>query len=462
MHRAWKTLLATSAGLVVAAAGLTVSGTASASVNASAAAAAEPDPVLGAPVFNNPTGDEAAQYAVFQQLARVIDRVPAGADLELSWFEFKTPDHADTATRPDIIDRLLQAHQRGVNVRIILDNSDKDGGLSNEKEAPFKRLSPVLGQNDAAASFIVLCPKRKGCVAKRPLTYSNGTKVYAYNHNKFLLASQIVLNDGSVRQGVVVQTSSNLGTWDATTAFNNAMTWSDTSSYAMYRSYFNDLRTMRTGTGNDDYNRVGDAADEFRPHFFPRRETNGDYNQASTDTIINVLDTLKCWYKGVHDNADHQTDVRLVMWSFSRIAVAKKLAALVKAGCWVDVVYSTTNDATLAALKNVGGKPIGITACQVPHQGRNIRAHSKYMLIDGQIGADQVPRVFTGSPNLSMASLRNADEAMVEIRSNAVHHSYQWKNFYTVRDTCKKTAPAAAAATVMQDVAGAEKASAAR
>lgn len=35
----------------------------------------EPDPVIGPPAFNDPAGSVDEQYAIFQQLARIIDRV---------------------------------------------------------------------------------------------------------------------------------------------------------------------------------------------------------------------------------------------------------------------------------------------------------------------------------------------------------------------------------------------------
>jgi len=68
---------------------------------------------------------------------------------------------------------------------------------------------------------------------------------------------------------------------------------------------------------------------------------------------------------------------------FTRAQVAKKLASLVRAGCWVDIAYANANDAVLDALKDIDGKPIGVIHCAVPWQGRNVRPHSKYMLIDG-------------------------------------------------------------------------------
>ncbi|KAK3331301.1 hypothetical protein B0H66DRAFT_598786 [Apodospora peruviana] len=404
------------------------------------AQAAEPDPLIGAPVFNNPAGSESEQYTIYQQLARIIDRVPAGGYIEMSWFEFGVSYTTDTTNKPNIPARLVKAHQRGVNVRTILDNNVKDNGRSNDDWPAYKTLAPELGTSDSASSFIILCPNHKGCIAKRKI-YDD---TYAYNHNKFLLASKIVLNSGANVSNVVFQSSGNLGEWDAHTSWNNAVTWSEAASFANYHHYFGDQVSSRAGSGNDNYYWVGDSANQFKTHFFPRKETNGDLNQASTDTIVSILNSVSCSYTGETDGKKHQTDVRIVMWSFSRVAVAEKLASLVRAGCWVDVAYTNMNDGVKNALSssNLGGKEMGLTKCAVAWQGRNLRPHSKYMLIDGAYDDDQIPRVFTGSHNYAISALRNADESLIRIRSPEVHEAYLRQNFYKVRDTCSgKIAP---------------------
>lgn len=395
----------------------------------------EPDPVIGAPVFNNPAGSETEQYAIYQQLARIIDRVPPDGYIEMSWFEFGVSYTTDTPSKPNIPARLIKAHQRGVDIRIILDNNEKDSGQSNQDWPAYKALSQQLGTTDTAQSFIVLCPNHKGCIAKRKIYSDN----YAYNHNKFLLASNITLTSGSTIPAIVFQSSGNLGEWDATTSWNNALTWSEAASFANYHRYFADQRKFRTSTaGDDNYYSVGASVDQYKTHFFPRKETNGDLNQASTDTVVTILNSISCSYVGESDNKRHQTDIRIVMWSFNRVSVAKKLAELVRAGCWVDVVYTTMNDAVTSALSgsNLGGKEMGLTKCAVPWQGRSLRPHSKYMLVDGAYDDDQIPRVFTGSHNYAVSALRNADESLVRVRSKAVHEAYLRGNFYGVRDVC--------------------------
>lgn len=76
----------------------------------SPAGAAEPDPLLNRAVFSRPLGSVAEQNAIFIQLARIIDRVPAGEEIQMSWFGFTFSDVTDSATTPDIPGRLIRAH----------------------------------------------------------------------------------------------------------------------------------------------------------------------------------------------------------------------------------------------------------------------------------------------------------------------------------------------------------------
>jgi phosphatidylserine/phosphatidylglycerophosphate/cardiolipin synthase-like enzyme len=397
-----------------------------------ARAAVEPDPVMNAAVFNEPLGASAAQRnAIFMQLARLIDRVPAGEEIQLSVFHFTTGDTVDAPDAPDIVDRLLNAHARGARVKVILDQSSAPHG-------PYQRLRTVLGTDDTAGSYVVHCADRfpsqkRGCIGTRTINYASGP-VVAYNHNKFLTASKIVMNSGAVVSNVVYQASSNLTGWDQSEAYNNAVTWSDPGTYADYRRYFGDLRAYRhDSNGNNNYYWVGASGTPYKAHFFPRQERAGQpVSDPATDTIVNVLNSVtSCSYDD--NGVRRQTDVRVAMFSFNRAPIAQKLTALRNAGCWVDVVFSEANSAVLSAL----GRNVQLTRCTFnAGPGRDIRLHSKYMLVDGAYDDDIVPRVFTGSHNYAVSALRQADEAMVRIMGRGMHDAYL-RNFWHVRDTCR-------------------------
>lgn len=395
-----------------------------------AAAAAEPDPVMNKAVFNNPIGTVAEQNAIFAQLARVIDRVPAGEEIQMSFFDFSVYDVPDSLDTPDLVDRLVNAYTRGVRVKIIVDQE-------TIADAPYGRLRPILGSNDAAGSYIVHCAdkfpsQRRGCIGTRAITYSTGT-VYAYNHNKFLTATKIVLNNGTAVSNVVYQASANLTWWDANEAYNNGVTFSDSATFQAYRKYFADLRAYRYDSdGNNNYYWVMPTGTTYKGHFFPRQERSGQpVSDPATDTVISILNSVtSCSY---YDAGWHQTDVRVAMWSFTRTEVAKKLTALRNAGCWVDVVYSDASSSVLSAL----GSSVQVTKCNFNvGPGRDIRLHSKYILIDGAYDDDIIPRVFTGSHNLAISALRQADETLLRIMGRGMHDDYL-RNFWKARDTCR-------------------------
>jgi len=397
-----------------------------------AAAAAEPDPVIGHSVFNDPAGTTAAQDAIYAQLGRLIDRVPAGGEILGSVMDFDPPDTADTADAPDLVDRLIAAFQRGVKVKFITVAGSANTQATN-------RLRAALGSNDTAGSYVVHCKDQfpngpdRGCIATRAKEWSTGT-VYAYNHSKFFTFSSVVMNDGTSIPNVVYQASSNLTHWDENEAYNNAFTWTDAKTYAAYRTYFEDLRRYRySAAGNNNYYKDTGSGSDYRVFFFPRQEPSGQpFDDPETDTIYNTLQSVACSY--TENGTKHQTDIRIAMFDFTRPAIAQKLADLKGKGCWIDVVLTNGSDGVLSALK---GAKIQTTLCNWNNgPGLDIRVHSKYMLLDGAYDDDIIPRVYMGSHNYSYSALRQADEQVVRIMGRTVHDEYM-HNFWSIRDTCR-------------------------
>lgn len=391
------------------------------------AQAAEADPVIDHAVFNDPQGTVAEQYAIFIQFGRLIDRTPAGETIAMSFFGLDKVTDADSPDTPDLTAKLIAAHERGVKVRIISDN----GNVGNDA---WTKLSAALGSDDSAGSWIVHCTDRfpdgpdRGCIGTRVKQWSNGP-LYAYNHNKFATFSKVSMNDGSTVSDVVFTGSSNIGAWDAVTAYNNMFTFADSPGYAAFAKYFEDLRAARyTEAGDNDYYTDTGNASPYRMFFFPRHERAGQpFEDPGSDTVYNTLKSVdpSCRYQEP-DGSWHQTDVRVAMLAFNRPAIAQKLAELKDNGCWVDVVYDSANAAVLDALAGV----------QTTKCGNGLRLHSKYMLIDGAYDDDITPRVYTGSHNYAWSALRQSDETLVRIAGRDIHTEYL-NNFWKVRDACK-------------------------
>jgi len=400
-------------------------------VGSATPAAALTKPVINGPVFNDPLGTSAQQKAIFTQLVRLIDATPAGATIRGSMYEFNDQEVADA---------LLAAHRRGVNVRLIVDDSTYVSGAGGPEYAntPYRTLRAGLGTNDAARSWIVVCDDRfedadgvddvqRGCLAVAP-------PQPAYNHNKFFVFSRIgPFDDGTSYTKVVFQTSSNLSHWYKVESFNDAVTFTDSAVYDGYASYHEQLRQGRRLAGGNNHAYFSTpTGSTYRGFFFPRGDSS--YNNPGTDTVVGALNEISCTYTGT-DGQPRQTGIRIVTHSFlgSRRQVADKLAQLRAQGCWIDVIYTET-DNTITSRLNAAG--IQHRGCRIPNgPGIDVRPHNKEMLIDGDYNGDSTPRVYTGSANLTGSSLRSADEAFVRITSASYYARYL-DAFYRIRDAC--------------------------
>lgn len=402
----------------------------------SAADLSTPEPVIGHAVFNDPVGTAEAQNAVFLQLAGLIERVPAGQDIELTIYQF----HATAAGAPKIADALVAAHDRGVNVRVIVDHISVP--TPSAPNPPYTELKNALGSDDTASSYLVNCMDQfpdgplRGCIGTRQYQWSAGsTPTHAYNHNKFALFSQVKLASGTVSD-VVYQASSNIGPWDSQNAYNNALTYTDPRTYGYYHDYFDDLRDYRhSADGNNDYYTDSGTGTEFRVFFFPRHERPGtSFTDKYSDTVYNILRGVSCTHTNP-DGSKHQTLIRMAMWALDRTAVAQELNALANAGCWVDIVYSNVSSGASKALN--ASAHLQVTKCDYTSDaGQRIRTHDKYFLINGGIGGDPGAHLWTGSPNIAWGELRQADEAMVRVLDQGIHDEYL-HNFWHIRDTCR-------------------------
>jgi hypothetical protein len=399
-------------------------------LGSAAPAAALAKPIVNGPVFNDPLGTAAQQKAVFTQLVRLIDATPAGAQIRGSMYEFQDQEVANA---------LLAAHRRGVNVKLIVDDTTYVGNDGAEYANPaFQSLRTGLGTNDAARSWIVVCDDRfedndgvddvqRGCLSVDP-------PQPAYNHNKFFIFSNIgPFDDGTSYSKVVFQTSSNLSNWYKVESFNDAVTFTNSAVYDGYASYHELLRKGRTLAGGN--NRVyfsTPTGSTYRGFFFPHGDSS--YYNPATDTVVNALNAISCAYTGT-DGLRHQSDIRIVMYTFhgSRAQVADKLAQLRGRGCWIDILYAES-DSTITTKLNAAG--IQHRRCRISKgPGIDVRPHNKQILIDGDYDGDTTPRVYTGSANLTGSSLRSADEALVRIVS-ASYHSRYLSTFYKIRSAC--------------------------
>lgn len=174
--------------------------------------------VTAGPVFNNPTGTVSEQQAIRTQLLDYIGQSPAGSSIKASVYHFWDAGLAQA---------LADAHARGVDVQLMLDESDVS---DNPDDPTYGILTAALGTDTAQGSFVGLCPVNKSCLGDPSLGAS-------INHNKFWLFSQL---DGAYN--VVVQTSSNMTPSSYSRFWNDAYVVPNNASiYSAYSTYFGKL-----------------------------------------------------------------------------------------------------------------------------------------------------------------------------------------------------------------------------
>lgn len=332
-------------------------------------------------VFNDPTGSQDEQYAVRDHVMGLVESTEAGETISMSLYNITDDERV-------FADALLDAADRGVQVRVVLESENAATGSA-------QAIVDGLGTDREQPSWAVVCSS--GC---------HGTNI---NHNKFYLFSEV-----GGESEVTVQSSANLTISNSTGMWNNAVTFVDNSAlYQGYMDYFDDL--ARDAVDSSYYTTI--SAGDVKGYHFPR--AGGD---EQTDTVYNTLENVDC------AAGDEPAVIRVGMWYFGRAPVAQRLADLGAAGCEVDIVYTEMLDAPFELLDGADN----VTMTQLPEGGDII--HSKYYLIDGHYADSEQKVVFTGSPNFSDRALRVNDETMLRIYSDDIHDQYA-ANFADMRDS---------------------------
>ncbi|WP_282693057.1 phospholipase D-like domain-containing protein [Streptomyces sp. CC208A] len=362
---------------------------------AGTAVAEDTVPVVTGAVFNNPKGTVTEQNAVKDHIINAIRRTESGRVIRSALYALN--DQAYT-------DALVAAHQRNVNVRVVLDVKYADS-------AAAKNLISALGKDKTARSWVYVCKKYPsnpdstigGCIA----TADDIDK--PRNHNKFFTFSRTGTVAG-VEEDVVIQTSANQTALNTAKYWNNAYTVvGNTALYTAYVDYFNDLAS---GVKNSNYYTTAKVGTE-KYYFFP---------QGSGDVVVDILKNVSCTGNTtVGTPTSHRSIVRVAAFALHRPAVANTLVTLAGQGCRIEVVYAEGS-----AVSTLKGRA-NITLKQLNADGYLV--HSKYLTIEGNYaGHPDTKWTFTGSHNLDESSLTEQDEAMIRLEGAAPHDAYA-RNF---------------------------------
>ncbi|MFM9369555.1 phospholipase D-like domain-containing protein [Streptomyces sp. Da 82-17] len=393
---------------------------------------APPQALSEGPVFNDPLGGTTEQYAIRERLLRLTDSALPGSTIKVAVY------HVWEKT---VVDALLRAQSRGVHIQVLLDETSVSDNPTNPSYATLKA---ALGSDRTKSSFVLLCPTGKSCLGDPQFGKS-------IMHNKFWLFSAV---EGG--RDVVVQTTTNSTPSANTKFFNDALQLPDNSGlFAAYSAYFAEM--TRKDWASWRYRTVTDG--RYKAYYFPRAGTT-----VETDTVHSVLNNITCTYKDSAGVTQH-TRVRVGVFKLTRQAIADKLVALRKAGCYVYVTYAETDSAasqggtpgTWEALHTSGGPSLRCYNDDRDPQnpgGKLVTpyiVHNKYLLIDGMYVGERNKLTFTGSGNHTGPALRENDEALVKVDDDSVHDAYRahfdrvravaWPGSADSTDLCKGVKP---------------------
>ena len=359
-------------------------------------------------VFNDPTGDEAAQDRIADQVRRAIDATPDHGTIRMAAYSFD---------RPDIVDALERAcTRRQVTVQLVLND--------NFVSAPVRRLQQLIGADAASSSGA--CHSRGE--SRGTSTEPSFVKVChascrlgdrGNQHMKLYLFS-----GGADAATIVMLGSANLTDYAAGVHWNDLVTL--TGSQQLY----------------DDYSRVFAELAADRLVVEPALDVvHGDVSTtvpsgrpgtAADDTVARRLAKVDC--RALPDSGEAgRTAIRISMygWRGERGAdLARRVAGLRRDGCRVQALVSAAGpevvEILVAAGVHVRSASLDVddnVATGFEDSGWEHFVHEKWMSVDGTWGGSPTRAVWTGSENWSDVSFLN-DELVVMIPRASVHDAY--------------------------------------
>jgi hypothetical protein len=341
------------------------------------------------PIFNNPMGDRADKDRILRHLVRTIASTPRNSVIRIA---------AYSNDRPDVVDALIAAHRRGVDVRVVLNDNWTSGAT--------RRLIRVVGRNPDRRSFVAIC--------KGSCRGGAGNQ-----HMKFYLFTRA----GEARNVVMVG-SANLTGYGARNQWNDMYTTrGNPGLLELYATVFEQL--ARDRRVRDPY--VHRTVDGFESEFGPYLGATED-----DDPVMRRLNAVRCAATGGFGRNGH-TVIRITMygWVGERgLYLAEKVADLDRRGCDVKVLASAGGRRVVGTLERGGVlvKTPDLDLDDDPETGfgetpYEVFTHQKYMTLDGGFRGRMGHQVWTGSENWSGLGLMN-DEVTIRIPRRRTHDQY--------------------------------------
>jgi phosphatidylserine/phosphatidylglycerophosphate/cardiolipin synthase-like enzyme len=371
-------------------------------------------------IFNRPAdaGNFREKYAIRTHVEAAFDAVPPGGTIRVAMWAINFESSAK---------RLIEAHERGVSVQVIID--DRHDYLAQ------RQLRAALGSDRAATSFIHVC--LRGCQLDR-----GGAM-----HSKF-----ITLTQSGDKQNVVMSSTANLTGPGATWGWNDINTWSGNEVW--YAGFVDTFERMKLDQHNADPFRVVQQGPNT-VYFFPQPGAS-----LSEDPIARALSSVRC--RGATDGAgiNGRTVIRVMMFGATGprgLYLARRLTGLDAAGCLVQVILAKPGDKVIRELRRPGvngGVTVHDSRYDRDGDGRPDKyVHFKTMMISGNYAGDSSGwAVFTGSQNWFTRSQTFDSEVVVEMRERGKYGLYDrhFRDIWNNHSYLRRNKPLSAYSTASQ------------
>ncbi len=309
--------------------------------------------------------DESLQHRIVD----LIDDVPDDAELRGAFFSF---------SRVETAEALIAAHQRGVDIRLVVGNNNRfSSGSYNDA---VQLLIDQLGNR------VHICTSEGsegGCI---------GSNI---QHNKFLTISEI--GDGST--DIVAQTSGNITNAQPQDFDNLVILRGDSAIFQGYRDYWSHLNDEQPS-----FDHAIEGDERTQAFFFPVEFSVGD-------VVRDLVADIDCADGG-------HIYVAMAFFTDARNSLAENLRDRHREGCDLSLVLGEDNsiDSPGSDITDILYTD-GIEVALFP-DGQRPQVHSKYMLFDGVTfqGTPDTQAVITGSHNYSFSALFNNDEAILKLK----------------------------------------------
>ena len=265
-------------------------------------------------------GTSAQQFSFTEQVKCVVNATPRGQTIWITIYSYEIPS---------VVDALIKAHRRGVNVRVT----------SWGERAHFpqtRRLMAALGKNPRARSYAISCVG--SCLI-------GGT--VGIHHAKGIAISMAYRKVG--RRAVAVKDIVFVGS--ANFSYGNSVgSWNTTQLVVGDPRLYAGLAGYISATRWDRYQRlfpaVRSVSGKYEIHFSPAKK--------SDDPIYSLLKSVKCTYK--ERGIKKRTVIRISVykWTQGQMRLLKQIQKLKKKGCNIAVITATTKrEADILAKRTV-------------------------------------------------------------------------------------------------------------